>query len=185
MCCVTQYSSGCHYPFGSPPPARRMTHRYVSVCFPKQCDAQRGHRVIKNIVSYCISILFYVTGHGPCSGYSNYLSLQAPLSLKSLTASLCLLCLRPQLRACLPRIARSFLSNPLHRLQSEACSSDISHKKQSRCSRRWSACRVPRLSHPVQQRAHTSSALVPDSFPASSPPYLASPTPCPPVFSVR
>jgi hypothetical protein len=38
-----------------------MRHRYVAVCFPKQCDAQRGHPVIKNIVNYCISVLFYVT----------------------------------------------------------------------------------------------------------------------------
>ena len=130
-----------------------MRHRYVAVCFPKQCDAQRCHRVIKNIVNYCISVLFYVTGHGPCSGCCSYLSLQAPSSLKSPTASFCLLGLRPLLRARLPRIARSFLSNLLPRLQSAACSSDIFHKKLSRCSRRWSACHVSLTS--------CSSALIP------------------------
>ena len=36
--------------------------------------------------------------------------------MKSPTASLCLLCLRPLLRDCLPRIARSFLSNPISSL---------------------------------------------------------------------
>ena len=136
MCCGTQYSSGCHYSFGSPPPTLLMRHLNVFVCFPKQSDAKRGHRVLKNIANYCILVLLYVTRPWALLWLLQLSSSSSAVVIE--IADRLPLPLPPSFAPRLSRIARSFLSNPLPRLQSAACSSDVSHKKQSRYPRRWS-----------------------------------------------
>jgi hypothetical protein len=79
---------------------------------------QRGHCVVKNIVNYCISVLARtISYHRPWAllwlQQSSWSSSAVVIEIDaSPTASLCLLCLRPLPRACLPRSAAFSQSNP-------------------------------------------------------------------------
>ncbi len=95
------------------------------------------------------------------------------------TASLCLLCLRPLPRACLPRVAAFSQSN------SFTCKQQLvpAMLLKRSCRAAQNACQ-PAASL-VSPAAALLQEIVPASFPASSLPFLASLSPCHPVCSGR